>query len=238
MQPLDPAPTYDKYKLDPSKENLSMVVGALRPTINYALMSVNSKNDPVLNAEARVLAADAVKSFDPQYGVGIKTHVTNSLKKLSRVARKHRSPVNLPERHQIDSYTLDKARKEFEENIGRDPTMIELADKTGLPIKRIQKLNARQFNIIADDTLDGDEGFSESADYTTDALDYVYHDSDYLDQKILEYKMGYNGTDTLDALQIAEKLKVHPSQVSRRSAKLLIKVNETLDMLNKTDTDL
>jgi DNA-directed RNA polymerase specialized sigma subunit len=238
MQTLEPADAYKKFHTDRNQTNLASVVGSLRPTIDYALLSVNSKGDPLLKAEAKLIAANAVESFDPDYGVDLKTHVTNSLQKLSRVARKHRSPINLPERHQIDSMSMNRAKDDFMESQGREPTIEELADKTGLSMKRIRKLNERQFQAITDSTLEGDEGFSESSDYTQDALDYVYQDSDYIDKKILEYKMGYSGAQPLDGATIAAKLDINPSQVSRRSAKLLLKIQENLDLLQDMDTEL
>jgi hypothetical protein len=62
---LNTSDTLNLYTQDPSPDNLSNVVASLNPTINYALISVNGANDPVLKSEAKLIAANAVKSYDP-----------------------------------------------------------------------------------------------------------------------------------------------------------------------------
>ena len=70
----------------------------------------------------------------------------------------------------------------------------------------------------------------DSPDYLDEATNYVYHDSDHVDRKLLELKTGYGRKSEnfipMKAKDIAAKLNISPSQVSRRSLRLSKKINE------------
>jgi DNA-directed RNA polymerase specialized sigma subunit len=225
--------TYALFKTNPEdKAVLKSVVNELQPTINYALTSLNATNDPVLKVNAKVIAADAVKSYDPSYGASLETHVTHNLQKLGRIARKHRSPIQLPERQQLEGYALKRAEEELLDKTGRDPDVSELADYTGFSVKKITELRKPTVAVVTEAALDGSGGV-ETPDYMTDAMDYIHIDSDYKDRKILEHMFGYGGSTILPANELAAKLKTHPSQITRRTAKMKIKLHELVDALER-----
>jgi len=226
---------YQTYKLEPTPQNLNTVVNGLNSSISYALSNYNALGDPVIKAKAKVIAAKAIQTYDPSYGANLETHVSNQLQQLNRVVRKERSPLQLSERHQLDAYALDKAEKEYMDEFGKEPDVATLADKIGLSPKRIAKIRSNTFaagtELIAPTGEDIAAG-AEGTDHTDEAIEMVYQDSDYKDRKIMEYKLGYGGKPQIDDMQeLANKLKIHPSQISRRSAKLMIKINEHLEAL-------
>jgi DNA-binding Lrp family transcriptional regulator len=59
-----------------------------------------------------------------------------------------------------------------------------------------------------------------------EALEYVYDESDQLDRKIIEMTTGYGGVTMLQKNQIAIKLGISPSQVTRRSERIGVKLQE------------
>ena len=54
------------YKTEPTPQNLSGVVKALKPTIDYQLASLGASTDPVMKNKALTYTAKAVKDFDPE----------------------------------------------------------------------------------------------------------------------------------------------------------------------------
>jgi len=60
----------------------------------------------------------------------------------------------------------------------------------------------------------------------------VYHDSDHVDRKIMEFKMGVGGKAQLQANEISNKLKISPSQVTRRSQRISKRIINILDDQN------
>lgn len=225
---------YAGYKNQPTPENLSTVVKALDPTIHWALSQTKSLEDPVVRGKAQLFAAHAVETYDPERagGANLATHVGWQLKQLSRSARESRSAVHIPERAQLDAYKLSQASKEFEDTHGREPDTLELADHTGMSTKRIEKVRKFQMAIPSEGNA-GDAFQEESPDYDSEAMDYVYHDCDHTDRRILELKTGYKGSPVLTPREIAVKLRLTPTQLTRRSMRLTKRINEIVEQLPK-----
>jgi DNA-directed RNA polymerase specialized sigma subunit len=217
---------YKTYKSQPTQDNLSSVVASLHPTINYALSAVGSQNDPVVKSKALVHTAKAIQKYDPSFGASLPTYISSQLKQLSRASRQARSITKIPERVQIEGFKLFQAQKKFEDEHGREPDVLELADYTGMPVKRIEKIRKYSYTMPSESQIPDIETEESEPNFQREAMDYVYHDADYLDRKILEYKTGYGGMPTMEPKHIALKLQLTPSQLSRRSAKLTAKINQ------------
>lgn len=228
---------YSAYRTTPSQENLSRVVGGLKSVIDYSLASVDATRDPLVRSKAMVFTANAVKKFNPEHagGASLPTFISSQLKQLTRTARASRSPVRIPERVQIDAWQLSNATKQFEDENGREPDLLELADYTSMPVKRIESIRKYAVAIPSETALPMDTAAVESnaTDWQSEAVDYVYHDADYIDRKILEYKTGYGGAKIMTPQEIAAKLRLTPSQLSRRSARLSLKIHNLQSALEK-----
>jgi hypothetical protein len=222
--PSETEQLYEAYRQKPGPDTLHAVVRTLKPTIQYSLGAVGALGDPLLEAKANLHAATAVERYDPAHGAALPTFVASSLRQLARDSRLSRSPVNLPDRVQLDAYTLHRATSAFVDQHGREPDTLELADATGLPVKRITKLRGFQKTVPSESQV-GDVG-QEGPDWDREALEYAYHDSDHTDRRILEMKTGYGGHPVLSPKETALRLKLTPSQLSRRSARLTARINK------------
>lgn len=227
---------YEKWQLFKDNDSLYEVTKSLRPTIDSVVASLGGTGNPQIAAKARVIAAKAVQSYDPEAGATLPTWVSQQLRQLTRDIRKSNNMVHVPDGVQLDGYTLYRAEKEFEDEHGREPTVEELADISHLSTKRIKDVRNKMRPIVTDAGTESEDGSSllsvENSDYTQDALDYVYAESDRNDRKILEYTVGYGGAQPLDTKQIMQKLKLTPVQLSRRKARLSMRINEIVDGLS------
>jgi DNA-directed RNA polymerase specialized sigma subunit len=227
---------YEKWQLFKDNDSLYEVTKSLRPTIDSVVASLGGTGNPQIAAKARVIAAKAVQSYDPSAGATLPTWVSQQLRQLTRDIRKSNSMVHVPDGVQLDGYTLYRAEREFEDEYGREPTVEELADISHLSVKRIKDVRQKMRPVVTDAGTESEDGSSllsvENSDYTQDALDYVYAESDRNDRKILEYTVGYGGSSPLDAKQIMQKLKLTPVQLSRRKARLSMRINEVVEGLS------
>jgi DNA-directed RNA polymerase specialized sigma subunit len=230
MTATDTDSAYAAYRANPAPDTLHGVVKTLAPTINYALASVNAVDDPLVRSKAQIYAAQAVAKYDPVYGANLATHVGHQLRQLTRTARQSRAPVKIPERVQLDSFKLSEAKKSFMDEFGHEPDILELADHTGMPVKHIEKLNRYQFSIPSEEGYGADIEH-EGPDFAKDALEYIHHDSDHTDRRILELKLGYGGHAPLNPQEVGAKLKLTPSQLSRRSMRLAKRIHEVQSAL-------
>jgi DNA-directed RNA polymerase specialized sigma subunit len=220
---------FQQWKTEPSPPNFQRVLNSLEPNINYTLASMGAAGDPVLKIEALVLASQAVKKYDPTAGASLRTFVSGNLQGLSRIKRKVQSVISLPERTQLDANALHRATLEFTDKHGREPDVLELADHTGLPVKRIAFVRQSMRVSPSESAMEGNAG-TIASDYSNEALDMLAPTLPHIDRRILEMKLGYAGHPVLQHAEIAAKLKLSPAGLSRRSAALALKLHEIQSM--------
>lgn len=223
---------YAQWRVQQTPEALYNVTKSLTPTINSVLASCGAVGNPHIAAKARVIAAKAIQSYDPEAGASLPTWVSQQLRQISRDIRKSNQVVAIPEGVQLDGYAIYRAESEFEDEHGREPSVKELADLTHMSIKRIEAVRNKLKPVVADSSTESESGEallqSSSSDFSKDAVDYVYNDSDLTDQKLLEHITGYGGADILDNKQLMQKLKLTPVQMSRRKKRLMLRINEVI----------
>lgn len=219
--------SYKVWKNKPTPRSLGLVLESAHPVLNSALSSYAGGNKALLG-RARLLAADAVRTFDPDRGVKLQTHLMSRLQPLQRHARERGRVTHVPERVSMDLYRMNQAADSFNAENQRDPSDGELSQLTHMPIRRLNKIRKYAHGDIAESMLteheDGDEGvmYPGTDKPNPDAiwLEYVHHDLSPIDQQILEWKTGYNGKPVLSNNDIARKLKLTPSAISQRSGKI------------------
>lgn len=212
-----------------SPENMRKVITHLGPTIDKAVhMYVGTSVSPVVKDRARLLAAQAVRSYNPTKGANIKSHVTTTLQRLKRIAPEISDPMPAPERtrkHQLDiGNSIDVLRNEF----GRDPTDEEVSELIQVPAHRVTKvrnrMRARIPTSVYEEGPGGEDSGSDVVSATRtdmdDWVDAVYHDLGPVDKLILMHRTGYRGTPKLDNLDVARKVGLTPAAVSQRAARI------------------
>ena len=219
-----PDEAYTAWKADPTPENLHATVRSLDGTVNYALYATGDTTNPQLKHQARIFTADAVKSFDPTKGAQLGSWVSGQLQSLRRFKRENSGPVKVPERAQLDAWHLEKTRRNYLDEHGIDPDVKQLADASHLSAKRIADVRRSTRPVVAQEAIQDVE--QNSADFMGEALDYVYDESDATDRKIIEHLTGYGGTARLAKNEIAVMLGVSPSQITRRSDRIALKLQE------------
>jgi DNA-directed RNA polymerase specialized sigma subunit len=226
-------------------ESFRKLMQSLQPTIDYALASNNAKGDPYIEAQAKILTANSIKSYDLSYETSLPTYLTSNLKKLTRIIRDYRSPVKIPENTFYELQDLKESEMELEDILGREPTVQEVADHMKIPIEKIEKLKNQRlkqvsenqyFNSESGDTNDDNvstlsETNGEMPNYVREALAYTYASLDTREKKILEWSTGFGGAKLLPPSEIAKRLGISQSQVSRLTAKIAVSVEENLKAL-------
>lgn len=220
---------FDQWQADQSGPNLRAIVKQLEPTINSAVSQYVGKSvSPTVQQRARLLAADAVKTYDPTRGAQLSTHVHNQLRRLQRMAPGISDPFAPPEHFRRQQMEIQNANSQLEETLGREVTDEEIAELTGIPSRRVSKVRTRMRARIPistyEDMEDNDDDApdipgSEHTQYD-DWVDAVYHDLGPVDRLIMMYRTGYRGADMLGNSEIASRLRISPSAVSQRARRI------------------
>lgn len=223
---------YYKWQADKSDANLYACTKYLQPTIDTVLATMGGAGNPQIAAKARVITAKAIKSYDPSYGASLKTHVTNQLRQLTRDLRKTDNVTSIPERVQLDGYAIYRAEKELTDEMGKEPTVQEIADRAHLSIKRIKEVREKMHAVSTEGAYqDNGNNFlaGQDTDFSQDALDYVYNDSDRMDRLIIEYTTGYGGKKPLSVAEIKAKTGLTDVQISRRKSRIALRVKDIME---------
>ncbi len=221
---MQPDEAYTAWKADPTPANLNATIRALDGPINYALYSAGDTTNPQLRHQARLFAVDAVKTYDPTKGTALPSWVSGQLQSLNRFKRENSGPVKVPERAQLDAWHLEKVRRTYLDEHGVEPDVKQLADASNMSVKRISDVRRATRPVVSQDALGDVE--QSVADYTDEALEYVYDESELTDRRIIEMLTGYGGTEMLPKHIVAQRLGVSPSMITRRSDRIALKLQE------------
>jgi len=224
---------YTTWRKKPTPENMAMALEAANPVIRSALTSYAGGNE-AFHTQAKKLAAQGFQTYDPRLGTKLHSHLMNQLQPLRRVTQRRTNVVHVPERVQSDLYHLRQAQQSYFDRFGQDAADSELAEQMGVPMPRLRHLRKfmRQESSESNVQTLGDEGsepfYPGSNQVSPESvwMEYVHHDANPIDQKILEWKTGYNGKEVLPTLEIAKRLRISPSAVSQRATRMAKRLSE------------
>jgi len=211
-----PPQEYEAWKGNPSGENHSNLMKSLDPIINSALMSFTG-GDKTLRTRARILADKALQTYDPARGASLKSHVYNNLQRLQRFSAQRQRALHVPENVRFDSQVIRRFKDEYRDKYGDDPTDDTVADRLGMSRRRVTK--AGTAGEMSESQTLGEIGDLQGTISKTPEqvwMDYVYHDLDDTNKKILRWTSGYQGSEMLRKKEIARRLGITPSAVSSR----------------------
>lgn len=226
---------FEAWKADPNPHNTSQLLTAVKPVLSsavraYAGPSARSAN---IKSQAKRMAAEAFNSYDPTKGT-LKSHLMSRLQRIRRVASQQRQIIRVPEQVALDQMRSEAAARELEEKLGRPPSDIELADYTGLSMKRLQYIRGST-RPLAESTIsrvgeEGQGGYDPRVRPLTEShdawMEFVYDDLDETNQFIMERVLGMHGHQPTKPSQVAQMLKISPAAVSHRMAQIQQKLDQ------------
>lgn len=178
-----------------------------------------SVSDRVLESEAKLQALNAFNTFDPSKDIQLSTHVTNHLKKVNRIAYNNMELLSVPEQRRIKFKNYEAVHSNLEEDLGRPPSMNEIADALGWSLSEVARHKSENWKeLTASNPNVSDVGFHDDANNTLTS--YVYNDLTPEHQTIFEMTTGYGGQKELSNEQIMKKMKLSQGQLSYAKTKI------------------
>lgn len=222
----DIADSFYAWKAEDSPTTRGALLRQVNPIIDTALHSYGGTAGPSIRGQAKMMALNAFKSYDPSRGT-MKTHLLSQLQGLRRAAAQSQQIISIPERVALDRGHLTETADQLREELGRDPSDMELASRTGLSLKRINYIRQAKPGTNTGSILD-EEGdvFSPASlipgntDRTDAWADMVYYDLSDVDRKIMEHTLGMRGAEVLSNGELAARLGVSAGAVSQRKARI------------------
>lgn len=212
------------------------VLNELNDTIDKAVVAY-ANGDPQMKTQARILALEAVKTYDPTKGAQLSTYVYGQLQKLRRESAQRANLTYVSENVAIERNQIQRQIREYVAEHGEEPTTEQLADLTGLSVKRIDSvMNYKP--VIPDSIAVSPEGDSLVRSDTEHALDLydrlIYDELDDIDKKIYEWVTGYGKGEVLSQAEIAKRLGISPAAVSKRYKNIVAKFGEEREIIRQS----
>lgn len=212
---------WEQWKKSPTPGHMALALRSVAPTIEGAVRRFPNINAGVVQGEAKRLAIHAIKTFDPQQGASLSTHIFNHLRPLARTTQEMTRAVTVPRKAREDYARYSRVKNDFLEENGRDPHDSELQDILGIPRKRLAKLHQMGAYEFPEGGLEDSPDVGDPEDRRLNLwADYVYHDLNDRDKLLMDMKLGRNGQSVLDSKDVAVKLGIHHTYVNRRAMEI------------------
>lgn len=217
--------SFQTWKINPTPANTGTLLKSVQPDIDRGIFAHVGKSDPILASRAKRMALQAIKTYDPSKAK-LGTHIINQLQGLKRVSRQQSNIISIPERVAMDQGYIERAKAELGDELGRDPSMAEISDRTGISPKRINYVSKFRYAMAQGAFSNLGEGENDDFSPAVDQVgnntwfEFVYSDLDPTNQKIMEWTLGLHGQKMLSNQDIARKLRMTPGAVSQRKAKI------------------
>jgi DNA-directed RNA polymerase specialized sigma subunit len=228
---------YAAWKKSKNPATTGAMLKAIKPILDRGVNQYGGhRPGPVIRGQAKRIAIDALPSYDPTKGK-LNTHLMSHLQGLQRIAGQQSQAIHVPERVVLDQQYLRDSEAELEDKLGRPPSSSQLADHTGMSLKRIAyvrqyKPGFAEGQMQGMSTLEDDESNEPAVERPEPLhakLNFIYPDLDATDQLIVEHAFGLHGRQKLPPGRIATALNVNPSSISRRMSRISRMLNELDD---------
>lgn len=226
---------FQSWQDDPTPDNASSLLKLVKPAIDRGIRAhVGTQVSPATRSHARRLALGAFRNYDPQKSQ-LTTHIINSLQGLKRVVRRQGHVMSVPERVELDRRRVAKARAQLEDDLGREASEAQVADYTGLSLRRLAHIQKFRPPVsegrFMSPTAEA-EGFQPAVEQApTDVwLEFLYDDLTPTDQSILDATLGLHGRAKQSNQEIARRLRLSPGAVSQRKAKIQMLLDQREEM--------
>lgn len=196
-----------------TEQLLNNFKGLIRSESNRFAGHLNIPSSAV-HSQFQTQAMRAFETYDPNRGTKLSTHVTNQMKRGRRFVHTYQNLGRIPEPRIYKITDFKTNQLELEDDLGRPPTAHEMADRMKWPVKQIVAMEHELRDEIPSSRFAGDiMDIKPSAD--AEVLRLIQYELSPEEKAVFEYSTGMNGRPMLKPGEIAKKLNMPASKVSR-----------------------
>lgn len=210
---------WKQWKRTNDPEHLKQLLDHMNPLVQREVQKWGAAVPrEALESKGRLLTVQALKTYDPNRGAAIGTHVTSRLRKLSRDVYPYQNVARLPENKQLLYNTFQVATNNLVDQHGREPTVDELADELGWTPRKVadfQKSFARR------ELVESAGAFMEEGSADEGLVDFYHHGLTPSDKLMFEDIIGYKGRPAMNNAQLMKKYSMTQGQLSYKKRKFI-----------------
>ena len=200
-------------------DDLRPLLQSYKPVIRYRANQWSSRADlppEAVHAEFQKSALDAFRTYDPNRGTKLSTHVNNKFKQAYRWVQQHQDPVRMQERRYYQAGAYDNAMAQLDDVLGREPTTREVAEHLGWDEAEVGRMQKEKQTVHFSSGYEG--GYDPTSimpSRDAEKLKLVRYELNPEELQVYDYTLGTYGKPQLRPGEIAKKLGMSPSKVTR-----------------------
>lgn len=192
----------------------------IRKQVNVFKGRVRDIPPAAIEAEFNRHAMTAFRTYDPNRGAKLSTHVRNQLQKAKRYVATHQNIAYIPEHRVWKIGEFQGAQGELEERFGREPTTDELSEHLKWSPNEVSRMRTELRRDLPTSGFVSPEGgsidpYSMMPSREREVLNLIEYELSPQEKLVFDYTYGRHGKPSMQPGQIATKLHFSPSKVSR-----------------------
>lgn len=220
---------WEQWNRTKSPQDLQTLLNHLQPLINQQVNRwAGGLSRDALEMQAKLLAVEAIKTYNPAMGASLGTHVTNRLQKLSRLVYTHTNALRLPEHKAISMASFSVAQDALKNELGREPSHVELADHLGWTRQRVGEFQRAYDRRELLGSGDFNPAQFPVADQDDPIISFVYHDMEPKQQRLFEHMTGYGNKPVLSNPQLMKKYSLTQGQLSYTKRQMVDRFHDAM----------
>lgn len=216
---------WQQWQQNPTPDNMHPLMQRFEPMIKQKarLWRAPNVNESAFRANLKLQAIDAFKTFDPDKGAALRTHLENRLKKSMRFNAQQQNMARIPEAKSYQIGGIMRAQDELREDLGRDPTPAEISEflnpmltpRKQLTAKKVEQIQQAQIKDVMGSAFESDpvpKAIGRERQVITLLRPALTPDQ----QVVYDHLYGLNGKQRVTSTtELAKTLGKSPSQISR-----------------------
>lgn len=170
----------------------------------------------------------ALEHYDPSKG-SLGTYVYSYLNKARRFITNNQNIGRIPENRIYKTQEYKSALQHLDEDLGRPPTHEELSKLLGWTPREVARMASELRADIPTSSFEDDPSVGHDPTRYEEVIRLIQHEMTPEELQVFRFTTGLHGAPELTPGQIAKRLKMSPSKVSRIRKKLTNKVKRYLE---------
>jgi DNA-directed RNA polymerase specialized sigma subunit len=210
-------------------DHLRPLLHSLRPVIRGQANFWASRADlppEAVHAEFTNQAVRALQTYNPDKGAALGSWVRTNLRKAQRWVSQYQDPTRIQENRYYKTGAWDNAVATLDDQLGREPTTRELSEHLGWSEAEAGRMEAEKRKSGFSTGFEGYDQTSIMPSRESEKLRLVRYELGPNELQVFDYTVGANGKPQLRPGEIAKKLSMSPSKVTRIRTAIAKKLNE------------
>lgn len=233
---MDSQDLYKTWKEKQDKESFQNLYMTMKPDIENAAKRASIGSNipqPVHKIWAAQSFYDSLRTYNPNAGASLKTHVWNSVQnKAKRLNYKYQDLGSKPEPRAAMVGLFQNETANLTMELGREPSALELSERMGVGIKDVERIRKEVKKDLAFDQGVGEDiTFEQSVD--EEILNFLYYELGNEEKLVYEHLFGRGGRSRalkpngrVDFDEIAKRTGFSTSKVRQIAKKIGTKLQK------------